>query len=118
LDKRLRDSGKKIKALVQVNTSNEKSKYGLHENDVLPFIEKALSYKTIELAGFMTLAEFSSDKDIIRKCFVKLRSIKDAAESAFQIKLLELSMGMSSDFEEAIEEGATIIRVGTAVFGA
>lgn len=114
LDKRLH---KKLKVLVQVNTSHEASKYGLHPDDVLSFMEEALSYNSIEIKGFMTLAELANDKEVSRRCFSKLRLIKDKAESVFDLKFPELSMGMSSDFEVAIEEGATMIRIGTSVFG-
>lgn len=114
LDKRLQ---KKLNVLVQVNTSNEASKYGLHPDEVLSFMKEALTYKSIEIKGFMTLAELANDKEVSRRCFSKLRSIKEKAENSFGLKFPELSMGMSSDFEVAIEEGATMIRVGTSVFG-
>jgi len=81
-------------------------------------------FPALRVRGLMTLAVFSSDVDAVRQCFVRLRNLRDAVQqtlrhtAAADIALDELSMGMSGDFEIAIEEGATIVRVGQAIFGA
>lgn len=117
LDKRLNEIGKTLDILVQVNTSEEESKFGLSPEEVLPFLEKLLSIKNLNVKGFMTLAAFSSDPEISRVSFKLLKKVQAEAESKFQKKFPELSMGMSNDYQVAIEEGATIIRVGTTIFG-
>lgn len=117
LNKKLEKDNQTLNVLIQVNTSKEESKYGLHPNEVLPFLEKVLQVKTLSVKGFMTLAALSSDKEVSRACFKILAKVREEAEGRFAQKFPELSMGMSSDFVSAIEEGATIIRVGTTVFG-
>lgn len=108
---------KKQQILLEVNTSNEDSKYGLqNEDDVFRLAEHCNSLENIKLCGLMTMAPFTEDEKIIRKTFSDLRELKDKLnKSGFDLK--ELSMGMTNDFEIAIEEGATMIRIGTAIFG-
>jgi pyridoxal phosphate enzyme (YggS family) len=120
LEKRLQHLGRSLDVLVQVNTSNEMSKYGLDEGEVAPFLRELTSFDSLRPRGFMTLASFTADTDEVRRCFRLLRSIRDRAlqEAPQGEALAELSMGMSGDFEIAIEEGATVVRVGQAVFGA
>lgn len=120
LEKRLQHLGRGLDVLVQVNTSNEASKYGLAEGDVAQFLRELTAFDSLRPRGFMTLARFTADTDEVRRCFRLLRSIRDTAlqEAPQGDALAELSMGMSGDFETAIEEGATVVRVGQAVFGA
>lgn len=105
---------------MQVNTSGEPSKYGLAPDDVAAFIQALPAYSALRVRGFMTLALFSSEAERVRQCFVLLRGLRDRLrqEVPAGINLDELSMGMSGDFEIAIEEGATLVRVGQAIFGA
>lgn len=120
LDRRLHAEGRQIDIFVQVNTSNEPSKYGLSPDEVEPFIKVISGFETFNFRGLMTLAEFSADADRVRACFVRLRQLRDRIHQLDETpsRALELSMGMSGDFEIAIEEGATVVRVGQAIFGA
>lgn len=120
LEKRLQHLGRGLDVLVQVNTSDEASKYGLAPEEVPGFLSELARFDALRPRGFMTLARFTPDIDEVRRCFRLLRAVRDRArQEAPQGKALaELSMGMSGDFEVAIEEGATIVRVGQAVFGA
>lgn len=119
LDKQLQKLGRGIDVLVQINTSGEASKYGLAPDQADAFLRELRAFDSLRPKGFMTLAAFTSDTDEVRRCFVRLREVRDRARQApGGDRLADLSMGMSGDFEIAIEEGATIVRVGTAVFGA
>ncbi|WP_456275571.1 YggS family pyridoxal phosphate-dependent enzyme [Bacillus sp. AK128] len=107
-----------VKCFVQVNTSGEESKHGLSAEEVIPFINQLAEYKNIQIVGLMTMAPNTDDELIIRDCFVRLRELRHNVQ-ALQLDYAqcgELSMGMSNDFEIAIEEGATFIRVGTSLF--
>lgn len=117
LNRRLDAQGRDLDVFVQVNTSGEDSKYGLHPNDLMPFIERLPDYPRLKPRGLMTLAIFSAETERVRSCFRLLRDMRDRAAAAHP-DLTELSMGMSADFETAIEEGANIVRVGQAIFGA
>lgn len=119
LDRRLQREGRVLDVFVQVNTSGEKSKYGLPPQEVAGFLKKLPAFSSLRVKGFMTLAIFSDDQIRIRKCFSELRNIRERMrqESPLGLELNELSMGMSGDFEIAIEEGSTQIRVGQAIFG-
>jgi len=115
LDRHLQRLGRGIDVLVQVNTSGEATKYGLPPEEVPAFLRELAAFSALRVRGFMTLARFTSDTDEIRRCFRALRQMRDAMPNAAELR--ELSMGMSGDFEIAIAEGATIVRVGQAVFG-
>jgi pyridoxal phosphate enzyme (YggS family) len=119
LDRRLQAEGRAIDVLVQVNTSGEASKYGLPPEDVPAFLRELPAFSALRVLGLMTLAVFSSDARRVRVCFVRLRQLRDRLlqDAPAAVMLAELSMGMSGDFEIAIEEGATIVRVGQAIFG-
>lgn len=119
LDRRLQAVGRGIDVLVQVNTSGEGSKFGLAPDDVPAFVDQLPAFGSLRVRGLMTLAEFSSDHERVRRCFVALRSLRDRLREHAPdgVSFDELSMGMSGDFELAIAEGATIVRVGTAIFG-
>lgn len=120
LDRRLQAEGRSLDVFVQVNTSGEASKYGLASEDVPAFIQALPAFTALRVRGLMTLALFSSEAERVRQCFVLLRSLRDRLRQSAPagIALDELSMGMSGDFEIAIEEGATVVRVGQAIFGA
>ncbi|MBE7645176.1 YggS family pyridoxal phosphate-dependent enzyme [Tenacibaculum finnmarkense genomovar ulcerans] len=119
LDKRLSFEDKVIDVLIQVNTSNETSKFGIKPNEVIDFIKQVSLFKTLKIKGLMTIGLFSSDFEKVRKCFKLLKTIQQEVieEQIPNVEMKELSMGMSGDLEIAIEEGATIIRTGTAIFG-
>jgi len=119
LDKRLQDNGRKLDVLVQVKTSPEESKSGLAPELLEGFLREIAQLPTSRVKGLMTMAILSDDTQAVRECFVKLRLLRDAMQAlAIEgISLERLSMGMSGDFEIAIEEGSTEIRVGSALFG-
>ena len=116
LDRRLQHEGRAIDVLVQVKTSPEPSKFGLAPNELPGFLEQLRSYATLRVRGLMTLAIHSSDAAQVSACFRQLRELRDRA-IAQGYDLERLSMGMSGDFGLAIAEGATEVRIGTAIFG-
>lgn len=120
LDRRLQAAGRGLDVFVQVNTSAEESKYGLAPDQVADFLNRMPDYASLRVRGLMTLAMFSADVVLVRDCFVKLRTLRDRLRDSAPegVELGELSMGMSGDFELAIEEGSTVVRVGQAIFGA
>ncbi|AMN46275.1 hypothetical protein ACG33_03965 [Steroidobacter denitrificans] len=120
LERRLQAEGRGLDVLVQVNTSGEAAKYGLPPDELAPFLRKLPAFSALRVRGFMTLALLSAEAVRVRRCFRLLRRLRDRLRQDVPdgIVLDELSMGMSGDYEIAIEEGATIIRVGQAIFGA
>ncbi len=107
-----------VSVLMEVNTSGEKAKYGFSSQEAADAFLKMNEMQGLVLKGFMTIAPFVSDEKKIRASFERLRQIKeDVSRFAAPENTAELSMGMSADFETAIEEGSTIVRVGTAIFG-
>ncbi|KKW68370.1 hypothetical protein AAV94_05655 [Lampropedia cohaerens] len=120
LERRLQAQGRSLDVLVQVNTSGEASKFGLPPQDVLPFMRQLPAFSALRVRGLMTLALNAPDPARVRQCFVLLRQLRTQLQQdlAWGAQLHELSMGMSGDFEWAIEEGATIVRIGQAIFGA
>jgi PLP dependent protein len=110
---------KKMKCLLQVNVSQEESKHGLDPRAVLDFIKDLRPYENISIEGLMTMAPFTDDEEQLRTCFRKLKELRDQIKNCNfdYAPCTELSMGMSNDFEIAIEEGATMIRIGTALVG-
>ena len=119
LDRRLQGEGRSIDVLVQVKTSPEESKSGLEASELTKFLRDLTRFDTLRVQGLMTMAELTQDPQAVRACFSKLRQLRDHArqEGIAGISLERLSMGMSGDFELAIEEGSTEIRVGSAMFG-
>lgn len=116
LNRRLEREERDLDVYVQVNTSREATKFGLAPEETLEFISELGAYPRLKLRGLMTLAIFSDDTERVRACFQRLRSLRDEA-LRINPNAQGLSMGMSGDFELAIEEGATIVRVGTSIFG-
>ena len=109
--------GRTVNILFEVN-SGEENKTGVRSDDELRVsLEAALALPGIALRGLMTMAPLGSDEAELHRVFASLRTRRDALEREFGLKLPELSMGMSGDFREAIAEGATIVRIGTAIFG-
>ncbi|WP_417579414.1 YggS family pyridoxal phosphate-dependent enzyme [Pelagibacterium sp.] len=117
LNRRLDGEGRDLDVFVQVNTSGEESKYGLHPNDLMALVERLPEFPRLKPRGLMTLAIFSADTERVRTCFRLLHKLRDRAASVHP-DLTQLSMGMSGDFEIAIAEGANVVRVGQAIFGA
>ena len=120
IQKRAEKIDRTINCLVQVNISKEDSKHGIYEEDALSFIKTiASSYPNIKVKGLMTMAPNTDDKELIRSVFKKLKKLSIAIdnENIEGVSMDELSMGMSNDFEIAVEEGATFVRVGTSIFG-
>ena len=103
--------------LLQVNTGEDPAKSGFTVEKVLSIMEKAVTCSSLDIQGLMTVAPFSEDKSIANKTFELLRTTQEKINQQFGLSLAELSMGMSTDFEEAIAQGSTLIRVGTSVFG-
>lgn len=120
INRKAEQHGIVVNCLVQVNISRESSKHGLLEEEVETFIrECSEKYKNIKIVGMMTMAPFDVEEDEIRMVFRNLKKLSDKIDSfnIENVEMKELSMGMSQDFEIAIEEGATIVRVGTSIFG-
>ncbi|MDR4946305.1 YggS family pyridoxal phosphate-dependent enzyme [Neobacillus cucumis] len=112
-------ANKKIKCLVQVNVSGEESKHGLSIEEAMPFIESLSKFENIVVDGLMTMAPFTNDEQILRDCFRRLNRLREQIQKLNLefAPCTHLSMGMSNDFAIAIEEGATMIRIGTALVG-
>ncbi len=109
--------------LIQVNIGREETKSGINEEDVPDFIKEAARFQNISVKGLMVIPPFFDDPEIVRPYFSSLRRLQSkirnsiASNSIQGVLMNELSMGMSGDFEAAIEEGSTLVRIGTAVFG-
>jgi pyridoxal phosphate enzyme (YggS family) len=116
---RAASQNKIIDIFVQVNTSGEASKFGISPDLALDFLHALSDLKNIRIAGLMTIGAFLPDPNQVRPCFQMLRKLKDSynARVPANVRLNHLSMGMTDDFELAIEEGATLIRIGRAIFG-
>lgn len=119
IDKRAAKSNLKVNVLVELNIGEEESKFGISEETVYDFVKSLEQFENINVSGIMTVAPFAENPEEIRWVFKKMKVIFDKL-SSMNIKnsnMKFLSMGMTNDFEIAIEEGANIIRIGTAVFG-
>lgn len=108
---------KKINCLLEVNSSGEDSKYGFSLDETLDIIKRIINFKYINLCGLMTIGPYTNDLDSIRRAFVLTRELFSEGQKIVGDSFSTLSMGMSSDYEIAIEEGSTMVRVGTAIFG-
>jgi pyridoxal phosphate enzyme (YggS family) len=119
LHQRLLLENKTIEVLIQVNTSEEESKFGVEPQNAVELVKQVANFETLKVKGLMTIGLFSTETEKVRKCFRLLKSIQQQVNALAipNVEMKELSMGMSGDLEIAIEEGATIIRVGTAIFG-
>jgi pyridoxal phosphate enzyme (YggS family) len=112
------EQGRVLQALVQVDLAGEATKFGLAEDALLPALEALRGERGIRVLGLMVLPPYSEDPETTRPHFRRLKALLERAAAAGLLHGRELSMGMSHDLEVAIEEGATIVRVGTAIFGA
>jgi len=116
LQKAAERQGKKVKVMIQVNLSGEITKGGISPDKVKELSERVLEFPNLELIGLMTIPPYSENPEDSRPFFRKLRELKEKLNRE-GFPLTELSMGMSNDFKVAIEEGATILRIGTLIFG-
>lgn len=117
LDRQARKAGKIQSLLVQVNIGRESSKSGIEQERTLDLIGTISQYHDLQIDGLMTMPPFFNAPERARPYFAALRRLRDQATQKLGIPLNHLSMGMSGDYEVAIEEGATLVRVGTAIFG-
>jgi pyridoxal phosphate enzyme (YggS family) len=115
----LDEVGRPVDVLLEVNTSGEAAKHGFAPEEVLTLPETLEALKNVRVRGLMTMAAFEEDPEQSRPCFALLRSLREqlAPRLSERHRLEHLSMGMTNDFEVAIEEGATLVRIGTALFG-
>ena len=111
------EQGARPEILLEINVSGEASKNGVAPEQAAELIEYALGCRNLTLTGLMTLAPFAPDPELTRPVFARLRDVRDQWERQFGIGLPKLSMGMSHDYQVAIEEGATWVRLGTVLFG-
>lgn len=117
LSQYLQQRQQSLPVLLQVNTSAESSKSGVLPAEALGLMQQINQLPGLSLQGLMTIGPLGADESATRQCFQQLRQLQQAGREALGLPLNSLSMGMSGDFEWAIEEGATLIRVGSAVFG-
>lgn len=117
IDKRAKEHGRKIDVLLEINIAGEESKEGYKYEDLLVDLPELQKLENINIVGLMTMAPFTDDVELIRDVFSQLRKTKDDLNKThFDGKLTELSMGMTNDYEIALEEGATFIRVGRKIY--
>ena len=120
IDKRAKDKDITIQCLIQINISNEETKHGIDEKDIFEFVKQVSeNNRNIVLKGLMGMAPYELDKERTRPYFQKMREIMLSINSKNinGVNMKHLSMGMSNDYQIAIEEGATIVRIGTTIFG-
>ena len=119
IDKRSLQFGMITNVLVEVNVSGEETKYGIKAEEVEPFLKEISEFSRIKVRGLMTIAPIAEDKEEVRPYFRKLRKLfeKIKIENMKNIRMDYLSMGMTEDFEVAIEEGANMVRIGRGIFG-
>jgi pyridoxal phosphate enzyme (YggS family) len=117
LQKQAEKQARTLKILVEVNVAGEASKFGWNPDRLLAELNALNAFPRLELHGLMTVAPYATDAEKVRPVFRKLRELRDRCAADLGAPLPVLSMGMSGDLEVAIEEGATIVRVGTALFG-
>lgn len=119
LHQRLLFEKKTMEVLIQVNTSNEESKFGVSPDKAIALVQEVAQLETLKIKGLMTIGLFSAETEKVGHCFRLLKHLQEQIKALQlpNVEMKELSMGMSGDLETAIEEGATIVRVGTAIFG-
>lgn len=111
------EAGLHPRVLLEVNVSGEGSKFGFSPEQLRTAMEPLLALPRLTIEGLMTVPPLGPEAEMARKFFAQLRGLRDQLEKEFALRLAELSMGMTNDFPIAIEEGATMVRVGTAIFG-
>ena len=119
IDRRAAKIGKVQKILLEVNVSGEESKFGIKPNECAELCREIAQLKNTEIHGLMTVAPYTDDKELLKGIFRRLKqiSLDIWAEKMDTVYMDELSMGMTNDYELAIAEGATMVRVGTGIFG-
>jgi pyridoxal phosphate enzyme (YggS family) len=117
LDRIASEAGAHPRLLLEVNVAGESSKFGFSPAKLREQLEDLLSLERLQIEGLMTIAPFAPEAESSRPHFVALRELRDQIQTEFRLPLPRLSMGMSGDYAVAIEEGATLVRVGTAIFG-
>ena len=119
LNKKVAQEGKSLNVLIQVNIGKEPNKHGILEEELESFLEKIENYKNLKVSGLMTIPPYFEELEAVRPLFRKMKMLLDKFSkfNNSNIQLRELSMGMSHDFKVAIEEGASMIRIGTSIFG-
>jgi pyridoxal phosphate enzyme (YggS family) len=117
INNRAGQAAKTMPVLLEVNAVGEASKFGYHPDQLLADLPRINALPRIEVHGLMTVPPWTTDPERIRHIFRQMRELKQECEQVLGAPLPQLSMGMSGDFEVAIEEGATIVRIGTALFG-
>lgn len=120
LDRRGKNAGLVMKILIEVNVSGEKTKSGVPLTEAVALVRSVAALENLAIFGLMTMPPWSDDPEKARPCFTALRDLKNRVieEEIPGVNMAELSMGMSGDYEVAIEEGATIVRIGSSLFGA
>ena len=117
IDKCCAARGRKMPVLLQVNVSGEETKFGVSPQETLETVQRIREFPGVNLVGLMTMAPFVDDAETVRPVFQQLRALRDAIRDKLgDDRLAELSMGMTQDYEVAVEEGATIVRIGSALF--
>jgi pyridoxal phosphate enzyme (YggS family) len=116
LNRRAEQADRRIRVLIEVNLSKEETKFGTDEEKILNLAKRVLQLDRLSLGGLMTMPPYFDSPEMSRPYYIKLREVKERLVKE-GIPIADLSMGMSNDFEIAIEEGATYVRVGTAIFG-
>lgn len=117
LDRIAEEVGARPRLLLEVNVAGEASKFGFPPEALRAQMEELLQLGRLQIEGLMTIAPFAPEAENSRHYFAALRELRDSLQQEFGLPLPQLSMGMSGDYEVAIEEGATLVRVGTAIFG-
>lgn len=117
IDRRAEQNNRKIDVLLEINIAGEESKEGYNLEELYQELPEIIKLKNINIKGLMTMAPFSDDETLVRGVFKKLREIKEELnEKYFNGRLTELSMGMTNDYKIALEEGATLVRIGRKIF--
>lgn len=111
------EAGRDLRVLLQINAGADPNKSGASLEEASALMECGLEQPNLKVEGLMTIAPLDDDPAVARSCFAALRDCRDRLEASFGVSLPELSMGMSGDMEAAIQEGSTMVRVGTALFG-
>jgi len=117
VDRIAEEEGLYPRVLLEVNVAGEGSKFGFAPDQLREHLEALLALPRLTVEGLMCIPPIADESEVSRKYFVQLREIRDSLEREFGLKLPQLSMGMTNDFSVAVEEGATLVRVGTAIFG-
>jgi pyridoxal phosphate enzyme (YggS family) len=119
ISRRATACGRRVEVFVEVNTSGEPSKFGVPPEQAPDLVRRIARLPGVQVTGLMTVGAFLPDPELVRPCFVTLRQLKEEIDrlGIEGVGLKHLSMGMTDDFEVAVEEGATLVRIGRALFG-